>query len=162
MQEIPYNHQRGNIPASISMIPLFAQLKEATLEELLGHASIVQLDAGETFLKEGGRATGLFIILKGKFEVSKNGRAVATLTKAGELLGEMSFILNQPHQANVTAKSQATVFKIDSHVMDALPNDHYDHFQGTMYRYLTKLLAERLVKTSEQLTRSQSEDIYYL
>lgn len=162
MQEIPYNHQPGNIPASMSKIPLFAQLKEATLEALLEHASIIQLDAGETFLEEGGRSAGLFIILKGKFDVAKHDRTVATLGTPGELLGEMGFILNQPHQAKVTAKTHATLFKIDSDVMEALPNDHYDHFQGTMYRYLTKLLAERLAKTSEQLTKSQSSDVYYL
>ncbi len=162
MRELRYNHQRGQIPASMSRIPLFSQLKEETLEEVLEHASVVHVESGETFLEEGGPLPDLYILLTGRFSVRKNGQQVAALSNPGELIGEMGFVLGKPPQASVVATASSTVFKIDVQVMNALANEHFDHFQSVIYRYLTKLLAERLVRTSEQLTKVESGKVYYL
>lgn len=162
MQELKYNHQRGNIPVSMSKLPLFAQLKEECLEELLEHASVVQLKAGDALICEGGRSAGLFILLNGSVEISRNGRPFASMSKVGDLIGEMGFILNKPHQATVTAAGNAAVFKIDGTVMKALSDENLDHFQGVIYRYLTQLLAERLIETSERLTKADQAEVYYL
>ena len=162
MQEVRYNHQPGNIPAAVADFPLFSRLDKNCLDEVLSNSSIVRLDAGEKFLEEGGKASGLYVLLRGKFQVSKNGRQVATVENPGDLIGEMAFALDQPHQATVTAINNASALKIDSKVMDSLPGKHSDHFQHVIYRYLTELLAKRLAKTSELLAGTSGGEVYYL
>ena len=162
MQEIKYNHEQGVIPDAIAKFPLFSLMNSGCLNKVLDHASIVRLDAGEEFLKDGDKRPGLFVLLRGEFVVSKNGKQVATIKKPGDLIGEMGFVLNQPHQASVTAIGKASVLKIDGSITEALPGKFKDHFQYVMYRHLTELLAERLANTSAQLTNSGSGPVYYL
>ena len=65
MQEVRYNHQRGNIPSAVADFPLFSRLDKNCLDEVLSNSSIVRLDAGEKFPEEGGKASGLYVLLRG-------------------------------------------------------------------------------------------------
>ena len=162
MEKIRYHHEQGNYPEAISQIPLFTALRKDCLDKILSHASILRFKPGEIFLKQGGKSPGLFILLKGAFQVSKGGREIVTLTKTGEVIGEISHILDTPHQATVASVGKAAVLQIGPEVTDTLSREDLDHFESVAYRYVAQLLAERLVKTSDRLTQKNLGDIYYL
>lgn len=56
---------------------------------------------GKAVVSEGGRATGVWILLSGSLRVLKNGKQINTVRKPGALIGEMSILLGIPHSATV-------------------------------------------------------------
>src|SRR5262249_16312019 len=75
----------------------------ATFHHSLAALPLATYQAGETVLAAGS-ATGRLLILKeGAVTVVKEGVEIAKLTEPGEVLGELSALLDQPHTAEVRA-----------------------------------------------------------
>jgi len=75
----------------------------ATFQQSLAALPLATYRAGETVLAAGS-ATGRLLILKeGAVTVVKEGVEIAKLTEPGEVLGELSALLDQPHTAEVRA-----------------------------------------------------------
>lgn len=163
MQTVRYNHEKGNIPTSLTNLPFFSKLKRDCLDEVLNHASILLLDPGDAVVKEGESTGALYFLLNGSLEVIKGGATLARLSKAGELFGELSYISDGPHGATVRATTKSHILKIDSSLRSSLSEKHLDHFESVLYRFLAKLLAARLKRASRSITMAEDEpDTYVL
>jgi CRP-like cAMP-binding protein len=90
--------------AELGKIPLFQGLREAELGELSSRAERRSLQAGETFIREGGRSDELFVILSGRVKVyltDPSGRKhVVDVRTAGQYVGEMA-LDDKPRSASV-------------------------------------------------------------
>jgi CRP-like cAMP-binding protein len=69
---------------------------------LAGTASERTYAPGESIVKQGEKAVGLYLIVDGKVAVEKSGKVIATLGP-GQLFGEMALLDEQPRTANVKA-----------------------------------------------------------
>jgi CRP/FNR family transcriptional regulator, cyclic AMP receptor protein len=87
---------------SLSRVPLFADLTNRQLKNLVQGASEDSYDAGSSIVLEGGRTDTLFVILEGTAKVVRNGRTVAR-RNAGEFFGEISMIDGRRRMASVVA-----------------------------------------------------------
>ena len=161
MTTIRYHHEQGNIPAALANLPFFSRLKRSCLDELLHHASILQLHPGETVVAEGERTGALYFLLQGSLEVIGGGSTLARLTRAGELFGELSYISNDPHGATVRATRPTAVLKIENSLRRALSADTLAHFESVFYRFLTELLAKRLKRSSRRTLQRDEEPLVY-
>src|SRR5262249_2022590 len=86
----------------------------ATFQHSIAALPLATYQAGETVLAAGS-ATGRFLILKeGAVTVVKEGVEIAKLTEPGEVLGELSALLDQPHTAEVRALEDSQ-FHVASH-----------------------------------------------
>ena len=66
------------------------------------------LRAGDRVLKRGGVARNIFVVLDGMLEArSDNGEVVGVLT-AGDVFGEVAFLLEQPRSLDVVAVAEHT------------------------------------------------------
>ncbi len=112
----------------------------------------VSFSQGETIFIEGepGNKT-MYLIEKGRVEVSKDGVVVARLG-VGEPIGEMSLLLNEPRSATVRALNSVEALEITG-----------ENFEGILAKRpgiswtIMKTLAQRLKVTTKQLAEAQSE-----
>lgn len=93
--------------------------------------------AGDTVLAEGGPAAGLWVLVSGTLQVSKNGIDINTVAQPGAVVGEISVLLGAPCGATV----RATVASVLRHAADgrALLDSH-----PAISRLVAVGLAERL------------------
>ena len=62
---------------------------------------------GETVVEEGGRSGCLFFLLSGVLEVRRGEVLIGEVADKGSVIGEISVLLDRPHTAGVTAKTDA-------------------------------------------------------
>jgi CRP/FNR family cyclic AMP-dependent transcriptional regulator len=70
---------------------------------LSAHLPEIKFAPGDTIIREGGAAGGIWILVTGALQVRRNGELVNTVTRPGALLGEISLLLNTTHSATVEA-----------------------------------------------------------
>src|ERR1700682_23567 len=93
--------------------------------------------AGTLVIHEGETTGHLFVLIEGRLEVIKGDTVVASITEPGAIVGEMSFLLHQPHPATVRAASASTVYEFG----DAAA---FLGEQPAVALLLARLLAQRL------------------
>ena len=118
------------------------------------------LKEGEVLVKEGDTSTDLYWLLEGELVVtkrveqkgSKNLVMKLGTVKAGELVGEMSFIAQGPRSATVKALTDCKLMKLN-----------YGDFQSMMKgqpKWVTKIvdsLCKRLRDTTDALHRTRGD-----
>lgn len=100
---------RGRFLANLAATsPLFAQLERDERRALLKRFQAQLVGAGDILIEEGEAGRGLFLVLRGEFDVAVGTLKVATL-KSGEVFGEISLLRASPTTATVTARTQGEI-----------------------------------------------------
>jgi CRP/FNR family cyclic AMP-dependent transcriptional regulator len=86
----------------IRSVPLFAELSDRELKEVVRLADEVDVDAGRVLIREGATGGECFVIVKGRVEVLRNGKPVAE-AGPGEVLGELALLDRKPRNASAVA-----------------------------------------------------------
>lgn len=105
---------------------------------------------GEVIAREGQPSTGWYILLSGRVGVFKRNLQIAEFTKTGTIFGELSTILDLTRTATLKALTLTEVIYIDADLNELIAN-HPD-----ITRKVIINLAERLVKTTEDLSKRDS------
>lgn len=100
----------------IRRVPLFSMLTAAQAESVAQGVVKRRYKKGELIVEQGKKSNALFIVLTGRarvFTCDSRGREVILATlQAGDHLGEMSLIDNEPHSATVRAEVQTDVLTL--------------------------------------------------
>lgn len=87
--------------------PLFAPFSEHERTALASRFETIEVDVETRLIEFGERANGLYVVLAGTVEVSRDGEgAVATLS-SGDVFGEMSLIGHRGSTAHVHATTRS-------------------------------------------------------
>lgn len=104
------------IPELLRRVPFFEHLSETQTISLIGVLEKQRFKRSETLVVAGQKTNKLFVILSGTVNVTvsrSGGRELILATLgAGEWLGEMSLVDNEPHSATVVATSQVDVLML--------------------------------------------------
>lgn len=92
-------------------ISLFEGLSVKQLQQVAGAGSQVSLKAGTVVMKEGHLGHTALLVLSGTMVVRRNGRKVRDVG-AGDVLGEMALVDDQPRSATVECVTDCEVFEI--------------------------------------------------
>jgi CRP-like cAMP-binding protein len=111
--------------ATLDEAPLFAPLPAETKQELADHVNDVTVDSGKHLVDQGDPAYNLFVILKGKAEVYRDGRSVAELGP-GDFFGEMGTVAEAPRSATVISKGQMRLLTLSARDVQRLKADAPD------------------------------------
>lgn len=161
MSEIP----RDDVAASSAPAPtasLLAELRAsvlfrdfadgdlAAIAPLLGARS---LPPGGILVREGDPAREIFIVRRGRVEVTKRAAGAETdhrLTTlvAGDTVGEMALVSRTPRSASIRALEQTTVLVLDMDALDAATRSN-PAVRARMLHNLTAFLGQRLRDVSE-------------
>jgi CRP/FNR family cyclic AMP-dependent transcriptional regulator len=126
----------------ISKVPLFARCSKGELREIAAAADEIDLPEGKVLTREGDRGREFFVLLDGTAEVRRSGELIRTLG-AGDFLGEIALISQEPRTATVTTASPVRALVITDQSFGAL----LSHQPGVREKVL-ETLADRLAPDS--------------
>jgi CRP-like cAMP-binding protein len=113
------------------------------LETFRGHP-VRALAAGETLLEQDTRTGRLFILIEGKVEILKDGDLVAYSAQPGDILGDISALLDMPHTTTVRAVDSCRFYVLEN-AREFLEQN------PAVCVHLCELLARRLVSVTAYL-----------
>ncbi len=102
---------------------------------------------GEVIAKEGEKPTAFFVLVEGKVGVFKNEKMIAQFEKPGEIVGEVSLILNKPRTAEIKALEDSSLLVVSGEL------DEIIRMYPDISKKLIKTLAERLSNSIEDTWR---------
>ena len=105
----------GDILDRLRDTPLFAGLDEASLGRLVESGEILDLQAGETLIREGDLADAMYVVLDGTLDVTKqSGTSQIPVAQVGPgaLQGEIAALEGGRRLASVRAITEAEVLRI--------------------------------------------------
>jgi CRP-like cAMP-binding protein len=131
------------------------------LGKLLRLSKIRQYDDGEQIIQEGDMDPWLYFLLSGKIRVTKEGQEISTLSRKGEIFGEMRIIDDQSRSASVHAVGQTVCLAIDTSAgtrMDAADEKEARlDFLLLLYRIFAEYITARLRLTNEELVKAKRD-----
>src|SRR5712671_18302 len=136
-------------------IPLFQHMTYKELLGILGIARGRQFQKGQTVIREGETGDELFVLFRGKVQVTKGEMAIASL-KAGGHFGEMGLVDQAPRSATVTAVEETSAVAIDRDSLLRLMRRDSLLAVKLLWSFV-QVLSERLRNTNEALTGLKSE-----
>src|SRR5580765_6676358 len=93
-------------------IPLFAQCSKKDLRDITRLTEEVAFDEGMVVMREGERGSEVFVVVDGTLEVSRGGEGNLAEVGAGQVVGEIALLANQPRSATVTAATHVRALRI--------------------------------------------------
>lgn len=125
--------------------PFLGEFDDEDARWLSRHGERRDVVAGDVIISEGRTPAHIFVVLDGEFVVSSRslGDADMQRIRAGELLGEISYIQKTPPGASVIAAKDGVVLAIPrSEVDQRLAED--PHFAARFQRVISELAVDRL------------------
>lgn len=128
-------------------VPLFADLSDRALGQVLAICYEKSYGTGETVFEEGAPGKALYVIKAGEVAVTKQDRTIAHL-HTGDFFGEMALLEECPRSATVTARCDTTLLFIYKVKFDGLLEAR-PSVGLKVVRNLATMLSARLRKTDE-------------
>ena len=131
---------------------LLGILNDSDLDWMIAAGTKREVAPGSVVIHQGRPINEMFLVLDGAFGVrtDKTGAADIARLRAGEVVGEMSFVDTRPPSASVQATEQSVVLAIPRTVLENKLNNDV-HFAARFYRALAVFLSSRLRSTVGQL-----------
>ena len=136
-------------------IPLFQHMTYKELLAIFAAARGRQFERGQVIIREGEQGTELFVLFRGKVDVSKSGLKIAQL-KAGGHFGEMGLVDQAPRSATVVAAEDTSGISIDRDSLLKLMRRDPLLAVKLLWSFV-QVLSERLRNTNEALTDLHQE-----
>ncbi len=117
---------------------VFAKLSGEDLAPLARTAEVETYPPGGTIFSEGELGDALYVIVRGKVAVVRGGEPLATLG-AGEALGEMAVLEEEPRSATAVAEEETELLRIGSEEFYEILHEQVEIAEGVI-----RMLARRL------------------
>jgi CRP-like cAMP-binding protein len=158
MKEFAYIHEDGDVPASLRAVPLLNSFNEEQLDDVLSSSSLLDCDPGDTIIKEGTVDSRFYILLSGELQVRVAGKQVATISRSGEVFGELALVNQDKRLASVVAVSKTVCLAVDQKFLqDIRPRKADPAFHASLYEFVARLIARKLDATSRRLAEVEKE-----
>ena len=134
-------------------VPLFAGIDPAKLKLLAFTSDVVTYHAGQVLFRRGDVGDAAYVIITGDAEVSvatDSGEIPVAKLHDGDFLGEIAILCDTPRTATVRAASELKALRIRKEPFFELLRQFPE-----MAIEMTRLLAERLTRTTAELVEAQ-------
>ncbi len=126
----------------MARVPLFSRCSKGELARIAQLADEVDLPAGKTLMKEGGRGHEFFVLLEGEAEVQRHGQRISTM-RGGDFFGEIALLTDHPRTATVTTSSPVHALVITDRAFRELMRSSPE-IQGKVLQAVASRLAASL------------------
>jgi CRP/FNR family cyclic AMP-dependent transcriptional regulator len=130
---------------------ILGMLDDSDIDWMIATGKRQKIPAVTTLIEEGQNIDYVYIVVDGAFAVrvsALGGKEIAQL-RAGEIIGEMSFVDSRPPSASVVALEDSLVLSIPKTSLNERLGDPW--FAARFYRSLAVFLANRLRNTVARL-----------
>lgn len=127
---------------------IFADLSPEDRQTILDFARLRRLRRGEMLVRQGEAADTVYYVLRGKFDVLRDGRHLVAEIMAGEPVGEIAFFGGLPRTADVQASRDSDVLELSQQAYAAL-SARLPAFTQAVLRSLGRRLAAATVSAPE-------------
>lgn len=135
----------------LRQVEAFHRLDDDVLGQIADTAGYKEVRRGEVLIREGDVAATLYIVLKGRFVVTKNEGRIAEVS-VGEPIGELAFFAGGTRTANVIAARNSAVMSLTKTAYDELAERTPDLAKGIL-RALSQRLAQTIVARADVTPR---------
>jgi CRP-like cAMP-binding protein len=135
----------------IKSSPLFFELFDQEIEEIIQECNVLSLEQGQAIVQEGDEGDEIFLILNGGADVMKGDICLAHLKK-GDLFGEMVLLDERTRSADIIANTYTDVLILSYDVI-------FGYFQkkpkifSILILNLCRLLAKRLKGSGDEIKK---------
>ena len=109
-------------------IPIFSDLEENSLNQILDLGSLKMYAKDEIILNEDEAGTALFVIVKGKVKISRSSKdgkeVILTIMNESDFFGEMAILDGFSRSATVTALEESKLFIVQRNDFLTLLKNH--------------------------------------
>lgn len=139
----------------ISEFPAFWDLTELDQLALTTVCHEVQLGAGEQLVRLGDEATSLFLVKSGRVQLRSPFAddvedSEVELAHAGQIFGEVSALLDLPHNLDIVAQTETELLAIPRESLHFL-RDHNPNLALTLYEIFAAFMGRRLRKLTTRV-----------
>ncbi len=142
-------------------IPALKNFETRSLQKLLRLSKIREYEDGELIIEEGDQDPWLYFLLAGKIRVSKEGLTINTISKKGEIFGEMRIVDSMKRSASVSAIGKTICLAVDTSAKNRISDqdtlDEKLDFLLLLYRIFAEYMSIRLRLTNEELITSKKK-----
>ena len=142
-------------------IPALRNFETKSLQKLLRLSKIREYEDGELIIQEGAQDPWLYFLLSGKIRITKEGLAIITIDKKGEIFGEMRIVDSMKRSASVYAVGKTICLAVDTSAKDRIsdqdPMDEKVDFVLLLYRIFAEYMSIRLRVTNDELITAKKK-----
>lgn len=158
MKEYAYIHEEGLLPAPLNAVPFLNSFSDEQLDEVLNSSSLLQCDKEDVIIQEGTIDSRIYILLNGELEVRISGKKVASISRVGDVFGELALVNQDKRAASVIASSRALCLAVDQKFLqDIHPREEDPAFHAALFEFVARLVAKKLDSTSRRLAEVEKE-----
>lgn len=133
----------GQVASRDDSIPAMLDgFSTSELDAVSSRGAEMHFNAGDALIRSGQTAQTLYVLLEGACEVVRDGAPVAVLT-AGDVVGEMTFLLEERRSGDVIAVSDVRAVAFQASALRRLI-DQTDPVAVKLLLNLARVLADRL------------------
>ena len=132
----------------VKRLEFFRGFPDAEIWEIIRASVWIEADVDQAIVTEGEVDDAFFIITSGAVVVSKQGQFVGKVAE-GDCFGEMGYLSRIKRTATVRANGPVSLMKVNSTLIEQVSVD----CQLRFYKVFSKILIERLTRTTEQMVR---------
>ena len=107
----------------LASVPLLAGIEDRVRRRLAEIGKRRTYAADETIVREGSTGTALYIVLKGRARVEREGEAIGQLS-TGDFFGELALIEEHPRSATIVAIEETDCLLFPAWEFTALLEEH--------------------------------------
>ena len=154
VKEFAYIHNVEKLPKLLKNVSFLKAFNRRHLEEILFSSCYAEYEPGEAVMVEGTEGNRIYILLRGKLSVTKNGKSITTFERSGEVFGEMALLGIEHRTATVTARTKVVCLAIDQRFLNEIESPDLEApYYAALYGFLCRVLAERLQRATASLAR---------
>lgn len=162
-----------NIQTVLQKVPLFSQLPDALLDELVQSGQTLHLAPDKVVCHEGDETDAMYVILDGRVQVYKTdedgNRVDIGVLAPGDFFGEMALLDSQPRSATVSCLAPCHLFMLEKGAFLALLTNPQTQqmafsilsalvkrFRLFMEKYFEEELTRRMLQAEAEAERHRS------
>jgi PPM family protein phosphatase len=139
----------------LKQMPLFRHLSYKEIIRVLNVTEVREFQAGQEIIKEGTPGEEMFIVLRGKIRLHKNGAFITNLA-AGAHMGEMALVDRGPRSVSAVAEERSRVLTLRRREFYQIIRKDPSLSVKLLWSFV-QVLADRLRKTTEDLSGARLE-----
>jgi hypothetical protein len=126
---------------------IFDEFTNDEAQRCIARSTIIDCAAGDRVLKRGGTARNIFVVLDGTLEVRNDDTIINVLT-AGDVFGEVAFLLERPRSFDVDAVADETrVLSLSEGALRTMIAED-SKLAAKLLLNLSRLLCAKLIRTA--------------